>query len=71
MGPFCPVQFGTIIRQMREARNWTQDNLSRETGIPQYNICRIECGKRQAKAGEIRSLKEAYHCLYDDFYVVK
>ena len=71
MGPFCKVQFGTVVRMKRQMMNWTQDYLAGLTGIAQYTLCRIESGNHEAKAGEVRALKEAFKCSYDDFYIVK
>lgn len=40
-------KIGDLIRERREARGWSQDELARRTGTSQQNIGRIESGKVQ------------------------
>lgn len=38
-------KIGDLIREGREARNWSQEDLAQKTGTSQQNIGRIETGK--------------------------
>ena len=36
------------VQQLREARNWSQGELSRQSGVPQPTISRLESGTTDA-----------------------
>lgn len=42
-------RFGTNVRQAREGRDWTQEDLSGETGLAVVQVSRIERGKREIR----------------------
>uniref|UniRef100_A0A1S2MFI3 HTH cro/C1-type domain-containing protein n=1 Tax=Anaerobacillus isosaccharinicus TaxID=1532552 RepID=A0A1S2MFI3_9BACI len=44
--PLSNSKIGEYIRIRREAKGWSQDKLSKETGITQQYISEIELGKR-------------------------
>lgn len=36
------------LRELREAKGWSQNELARESGVPQYTISRLEAGERES-----------------------
>jgi transcriptional regulator with XRE-family HTH domain len=42
-------RFGANVRQAREDRDWTQEDLSGETGLAVVQVSRIERGKREIR----------------------
>jgi HTH-type transcriptional regulator/antitoxin HipB len=51
-----PLQLGTIIRNARRDRGWTQHDLAALTGLRQELISRIETGHEGSKLSTILSL---------------
>ena len=51
--------FGERLKACRKAKGWTQVNLSRATGIPQADLCRIEGGYRPCPSAD-RALRVAH-----------
>jgi transcriptional regulator with XRE-family HTH domain len=41
--PMTPISLR--IQQLREAKGWSQSELSRQSGVPQTTISRLEAGK--------------------------
>ena len=54
------------LRRLREERGWTQDQLSRESGISRIKISRIETGERRMTATDAAFLSEALGVRTDD-----
>lgn len=38
---------GSVVRELRLAKDWTQRDLAEVMGIPQSHVSRIECGRLQ------------------------
>ncbi len=51
-----PLQLGTLIRNARRQRAWTQHDLAALTGLRQELISRIETGHEGTKLSSILSL---------------
>jgi transcriptional regulator with XRE-family HTH domain len=43
---FDPELFAARLREVREARGWSQADLSQQTGMTSHNISHFECGRR-------------------------
>ena len=43
---FDPALFASRLREVREARGWSQTDLSQQTGMTPANISHFECGRR-------------------------
>jgi transcriptional regulator with XRE-family HTH domain len=50
------MNLGPIIRQLRERRSWTQDDLASRAGTTAANISRIESSKHQPGAELLGSI---------------
>lgn len=47
------------LRELREARGWSQSELSRQSGVPQATISRIESGTRRIDLDVLERLADA------------
>jgi transcriptional regulator with XRE-family HTH domain len=47
------------LKELREARGWTQSDLARESGVPQPTISRIEKGTSAIDLGVLERLANA------------
>lgn len=56
----------TKLRACREAKGWTQFELSLKSGIPAAAISFYECGERGPSIYNLRRLKKALHCTWDE-----
>lgn len=43
---FDPALLATRLREVREARGWSQGDLSQQTDLSPANISHFECGRR-------------------------
>jgi transcriptional regulator with XRE-family HTH domain len=50
------MNLGLIIKQLRERREWTQDDLARRAGTTAANISRVESGKHNPGAELLGSI---------------
>jgi transcriptional regulator with XRE-family HTH domain len=50
---------GTALRELRQSRMYSQEELSELTGIAQASISNLERGKRQAQPRTVRKLAAA------------
>jgi|TARA_Y100000004_G_C8808332_1_gene366473 transcriptional regulator with XRE-family HTH domain len=53
-------QFSKSIAKYRDARNWSQADLARESGLTQAEISRIESGLRLPTMRIVKGLSEAF-----------
>jgi transcriptional regulator with XRE-family HTH domain len=53
-------QFSKTIAKYRDARNWSQADLARESGLTQAEISRIESGQRLPTMRIVKGLSEAF-----------
>lgn len=58
--------FATRLRTLREARGWTQEDLSAAAGIRQQAVSLLELGKRQPGMKTLCKLADALQCKLDD-----
>lgn len=57
---------GTVIRQEREDRGWSQADLGWRLGITAHVVHKIENGTRPVRALELGALAQAFECSADD-----
>jgi transcriptional regulator with XRE-family HTH domain len=50
------MNLGLVIKQLRERREWTQDELARRAGTTAANISRVESGKHNPSAELLGSI---------------
>tara|TARA_R100000664_G_scaffold33211_1_gene49772 strand:+ start:1576 stop:1884 length:309 start_codon:yes stop_codon:yes gene_type:complete len=60
MPPESTNQFSKSIAKYRDARNWSQADLARESGLTQAEISRIESGQRLPTMRIVKGLSEAF-----------
>lgn len=54
------------LKEVREKKNMTQQELANKSGLHQVTIARYENGTRSATEDAIHKLKEALDCTYDE-----
>jgi len=54
------MDFGTILKQIREAKGLTQEEVARQLGYKTNWLCRIEKGQRKLKAQTLIELCKIY-----------
>jgi len=73
--PFTgPLTFGKVVgefvRRQRNARNWNQSDLKRETGISQSQLSAIETGNRPISAVHIDAILKAFNIEARDAFLL-
>ncbi len=58
------------IRQLREARGWSQYRLAREVGVTPSTVYNWERGRFEPKASQLRSLARVFGVSMDDIELV-
>lgn len=53
---------GEIIKMLREEKGWSQNRLSKESGVPQSSISYYELGEREISISYAVRLAEALGC---------
>ena len=53
-------QFSKAVAKYRDARNWSQADLARESGLTQAEISRVESGQRLPTMRIVKGLSEAF-----------
>lgn len=53
-------QFSKTISKYRDARNWSQADLARQSGLTQAEISRVESGQRLPTMRIVKGLSEAF-----------
>lgn len=59
-------QFGASVRAAREARGWTQEDLSARSELAVVQVSRIERGAREVRLTTILKLLRALDARPDD-----
>ena len=54
------VKFGTRVRELRHAREWTQERLAEEAGLNVVQVSHLERGRNDAKLSTILRLAKAF-----------
>jgi transcriptional regulator with XRE-family HTH domain len=54
------VRFGRRLRELREARGWSQDYLAETSGIGRTHISQLENGRREAGLRMVETLAGAF-----------
>lgn len=54
------VKFGAHIRELRAAREWTQERLAEEAGLNVVQVSHLERGRNEAKLSTIIRLAKAF-----------
>ncbi|MFE4518073.1 Scr1 family TA system antitoxin-like transcriptional regulator [Kitasatospora sp. NPDC056783] len=54
------AKFGALVRELREARGWTQDHLAKLTGYSSVHVSAIETGRKPPTQRFARRLDEAF-----------
>lgn len=57
---------GERIRNYREKKNWTQDELARAVGLSRVVVTKIELGQRPVKSTELMSIAQVLGVSVDD-----
>jgi len=59
--------FGRRLRELREAKGWTQAQLAERVGFHYQNVARLERGEREPVWGTALKLAEALGVTLDAF----
>jgi XRE family transcriptional regulator, regulator of sulfur utilization len=54
------VKFGAHLRELRHAREWTQEDLAERSGMNVVQISHLERGRNEAKISTILRLAKAF-----------
>jgi len=54
------VRFGRRLRELRDARGWSQDYLAETSGIGRTHISQLENGRREAGLRMVETLAGAF-----------
>ncbi len=57
----------SLIRSLREYKEWTQKDLAEKLEIKQYNLSRMETGTRTISKNMARKLAELFQIDYKEF----
>ncbi len=68
---FIKTVFGLKLKQQRQKKNWSLQDLAVKTGLSKSYLNEIENGKKYPKHDKIIQLSEALHCTYDDLVSTK
>ena len=60
MSPQEPNDFGGLVRQLRDARGWTQEKLAREADITVTSVSNVERGATKPTAETVEKLAKAF-----------
>jgi len=59
--PFLPGR----LKALRDAKNWSQEDVSRESGLAQSAIAKYEQGKTSPRSNALDKLAQALNCTTD------
>lgn len=60
------VALGARLREAREYRGFSQDDVARHLGVPRTAISLMESGGRRVEALELRQLAKLYQCSMEE-----
>jgi transcriptional regulator with XRE-family HTH domain len=60
MSPLYPHDFGGLVRQLRDARGWTQEKLAREADITVTSVSNVERGATKPSAETVEKIAAAF-----------
>ncbi|HKS22177.1 MAG TPA: helix-turn-helix domain-containing protein [Thermoanaerobaculia bacterium] len=60
MSPSYPHDFGGLVRQLRDARGWTQEKLAREADITVTSVSNVERGATKPSAETVEKIAAAF-----------
>jgi transcriptional regulator with XRE-family HTH domain len=61
-------RFGENVRNLREGKGWTQEELSHRSGLAVVQVSRIERGVREVRLTTVIRLAEAFEARPDDLF---
>ena len=70
-GDFIKTVFGLKLKQYRQKKNWSLQDLANETGLSKSYINEIENGKKYPKHDKIITLSSVLGCTFDDLVSTK
>lgn len=68
---FIKTVFGLKLKQQRQKKNWSLQDLAVKTGLSKSYLNEIENGKKYPKHDKIIQLSEALSCTFDDLVSTK
>lgn len=68
---YIRVVFGLKLKQQRQKKNWSLQELATKTGLSKSYLNEIENGKKYPKHDKIIQLSEALNCTFDDLVSTK
>ena len=68
---FIKTVFGLKLKQQRQKKNWSLQDLANDTGLSKSYLNEIENGKKYPKHDKIIQLSESLGCTYDDLVSTK
>ncbi|WP_419870014.1 helix-turn-helix domain-containing protein [Chryseobacterium sp. CT-SW4] len=68
---FIKTIFGLKLKQQRQRKNWSLQDLATKTGLSKSYLNEIENGKKYPKHDKIIQLSEALQCTFDDLVSTK
>ncbi|SIS80143.1 hypothetical protein SAMN05421786_102200 [Chryseobacterium ureilyticum] len=68
---FIKTVFGLKLKQQRQKKNWSLQDLAVKTGLSKSYLNEIENGKKYPKHDKIIQLSEALNCTFDDLVSTK
>ena len=68
---YIKTVFGLKLKQQRQKKNWSLQDLANETGLSKSYLNEIENGKKYPKHDKIIQLSESLKCTYDELVSTK
>ena len=68
---YIKTVFGLKLKQQRQKKNWSLQDLANRTGVSKSYLNEIENGKKYPKHDKILQLSEILECKFDDLVSTK
>lgn len=68
---FIKTVFGLKLKQQRQKKNWSLQDLATKTGLSKSYLNEIENGKKYPKHDKIIQISDALNCTFDDLVSTK